>query len=174
MERIAAKAPSKPSVSQLQSRLEIDEEDIDAALLAQPDLYFHVSEYYVEAVAERDAIKLHLEEARAELYEQFRKQALDREEKITEAALQNKLTVAPRIKELERAYLETQTNTNKLSALKESFQQRSFMLRELVARSIARLGNLSLERGITSSRRDLADAVHEATGRMRERRRSES
>lgn len=169
MER-ATKKSSQPSLNDLKGQLQIDTDDLDGSLVEQPDLYYHVAEQFALAVANRDTSKLELEEAQAELDEQYRKKALEDDVKITEAALSKKLIATPRIQELERALLATRAEADKWQALKEAFQQRSFMLRELVSIRISNLNNLSLERGVNRSHADLADANHSAAGRLRQER----
>lgn len=161
------------SLDTLRGQLAIDTDALDACLEEQPDLYWHVSEQYADAVARRDAAKLTLEQVMAELDEKFRSAAAAADQKITETALQRKLATSPRIQELERKLLELRADADKWQALKEAFQQRSFMLRELVAMLIARMGNLSLERGMRGVQGDLNDARVARVAEAR-RQRSES
>jgi hypothetical protein len=172
MERASTK---KPQLETFRDQLVIDPDDLDSALVEQPDLFYHVAESYVMAVARRDEAKLTMEQATADLDKQFREAALAAEEKLTEAAMSRKLASAPRIQTLERELLALRAEADRWQALKEAYQQRSFMLRELVARSIAQLSTLSLDRGIQSSRRDLTEATaqrnHVAASELRRSRR---
>jgi hypothetical protein len=173
MERKTQNQDFEPlSLEGLRRQLSIDDDDLDRALIEQPDLYYHVAAQYVEAVAERDAAKLDLEQAQAELDGQFRRQAVEQEAKITDAAVQRKIVSTPRVQTLERDYLKCRGDADKWLALKEAFQQRSFMLRELVSIRIAHLGNLTIEKGVRGAQRDLAEAHREAAGRMRQERRT--
>lgn len=171
VERISKK-PVQNTLPDLRSKLSIDKDDLDEALVEQPDLYYHVADAYVTAVAERDSAKLNLEQATAVLDEQFRKQAIEDEEKMTEAALRNKITSAPRIQVLEKELLYLRAEADRWQALKEAYQQRSFMLRELVAMYVRRLGDLSIDRGSHDARSAIAQANHDEAGRIRAARRS--
>lgn len=170
---VRSNAPELPSLEALQQQLAIERDDLDTCLMDQPDLYYHVADALVTAIAKRDAAKLDLEQVTATLDADLRQKAAEAEEKITEASLQRKLATLPRIQALEKHLLHLRAEADRWQALKEAFQQRSFMLRELVAMLIARLGNLSLDRSVQSSHRDLADANHAAAGRMRQERRSQ-
>lgn len=165
-ERVQRKA-APITVEQLKSSLAIDEDALDDCLMEQPDLYYHVAEGFAMAVARRDQAKLQLEETTAELDGQYRQQALAAEEKLTEAALTRKLTATPRLQILERGLLDLKAEADRWQALKEAFQQRSFMLRELVQMMVSRLGNLSLERSVDHARGELGEANRRALGEMR-------
>lgn len=164
--------PKKPSpLEALQAQLKIDPDALDAALVEQPDLYYYVAENYVNAVARRDAVKLSIEQVTAELGEQMRKAAAAKDEKLTEAAITRKLADTPRLQEMEEQYLSLRLEADKWQALKDAYQQRSFMLRELVAIFVRRMGDLSLGQADQSAHRDLvgakADANHAAASEMR-------
>lgn len=174
MERVVKK-PAHKDLETLREQLQIDRDDLDTCLVEQPDLYYHVAEAYVLAVAKRDEAKLDLEQATADLDKQFREAAAAAEEKVTEAALSRKLASAPRIQKLERELLGLRVEADKWQALKEAFQQRSFMMRELVAMFIRRMSDVSLEHGNQSSRQDLTSAIadknHAAASEVRKQRR---
>ena len=170
VERISRK-PIQNTLADLRLKLSIDKDDLDEALVEQPDLYYHVADAYVTAVAERDAAKLDLEQATAELDKQFREAAAAAEEKMTETSLQRKIATTPRIMTLERDMLRYRVDADRWQALKEAFQQRSFMLRELVAMYVRRLGDLTIERGSNDARGSLAQANHDEAARIRASRR---
>lgn len=155
----------------LEASLRIDPEDLDACLVEQPGLFYHVAENVSAANSARDAIKLELEEAQAELDQQFRKTALERDEKVTEASIQNQIRTAPKIKTLQRKYLEARTKAENRAALKEAYQQRSFMLRELVAVQLAHFQNLQVERGATFARHRMGDTNRGNAEQLRRARR---
>jgi hypothetical protein len=173
MERVIARKPAF-TLDTLRAQLQIDKDDLDTCLVEQPDLYYHVAEAYVMAVAKRDEAKLNMEQVTAELDKQFRQAAAEAEEKLTEAALSRKLTASPRMQTLEKDYLLYRVEADKWQALKEAFQQRSFMLRELVAVYVRRMGDLSLDREVKGTRQTLVDAQadknHEAASRARRER----
>lgn len=158
---------------ELRKGLGIDPDDIDRCLVEQPDLYYHVAELYANALSERDGAKLDLEEASADLDMQFRRDALEKEERITEEGFKQRLRASPKIKKLNRDFLDLREQADILLALKESYQQRSFMLRELVSRQIAEMNNLSLGKS-TGMRNDRAESIRNRAGEMRRERRASS
>jgi hypothetical protein len=160
----------KPTLDNLRDALTIDPDDLDTCLTQQPDLFYHAADQQAQATSRRDEIKLNLDEATAEIDGRLRKQAVEHDEKITEALLQQRLRIQPRIKELMREFLEARVLADRWQALKESYSQRSFMLRELVQRQIAQLHHLSLERGVASSKAALGDAAHERIANSRKER----
>lgn len=162
-------------LAQHRERLSIDRTDLDQCLIEQPEVFWHVAEALAQEIARRDEAKLELEELTAQLDQDLRGQAARNEEKLTELALQNRLRVLPKIQEAQRKYLERRKTADQLQALKEAFQQRSFMLRELVAKFIAERHDLGMEAGAGQARRTLvgaqADDIRERAGKMRIARR---
>lgn len=156
---------------ELEEALKIDRDDLDSCLVDQPGYFYHVAEAVAQANAERDTIKLELEEQTAILDKEVRKNALNAEEKITEAGIQNRLRTMPKIKELQLAYLDARTEADRWAALKEAYQQRSFMLRELVALHLASFHNLSVERGAVAARHQLGEYNRQTIEASRRERR---
>ncbi len=153
---------------ELEDNLRIDVDDLDNCLVSQPGLFYHVAEAVAEANSQRDLFKLELEEATAELDQQYRSQALqDPKIKVREGSIESQITIAPRIQKLQREYLAACTKAEHCAALKEAYQQRSFMLRELVAVQLAQFHNLGVERGATSARHHIGDRVREEQEQMR-------
>ena len=151
--------------------LVIDKDDLDKCLMEQPETYYHVSYAFAQAVAERDATKLDLEELQAKLGLDLRAQAIKDDEKLTEGSLQQKLTTMPKIQDLQRLRLEKTKNAESWQVLKEAFQQRSFMLRELVALYIAQRHDQSMEAGAGQARNSLAERVRVDAGKLRQAKR---
>jgi len=149
--------------------LAIDRGDLDGCLTEQPETYYHVSQEFASAVAERDQTKLELEELQASLGQELRAIALREEEKLTETGLQQKLTAHPKIQDLQRVLLQKRKDADRWQALKESFSQRSFMLRELVALFIAQRHDLAIESGAGQARtvRELSESTRKEAGRLR-------
>lgn len=177
--RTLAKPAAEPAseLEQYRSYLRIDRDDLDTSLMEQPEMFHHVANACVEAGARRDEAKLELEELLAELDQSVRARALKDDEKLTETALQNRLREMPRVQEAQRRYLETRKEADRWLALKESYQQRSFMLRELVHKLVAERHDLSTEAGAGQSHRDYRDArvndIREQAGKLRRDRRRE-
>lgn len=147
--------------------LMIDPDDLDTCLIEQAQLYHNVADAYELAIADRDAIKLELEELEAELDEGVRRKAARDEEKLTEGQIKAKLRTMPRISDMHHKYLTAKGLAGRWSALKESFDKRSFMLTKLVDRQIAQLNRLGIDRGMSNNKAALAEASLEYQKRYR-------
>ncbi len=157
-EEAAMTDDSEKKRQKLRMLLEIRMDDIDNNLIEQPGYFGEAAEAYAEAMAQRDEAKLELKEVTAELDMQLRKKYAEEEQKVTEALLEKHLTTLPRIQKLAREVIELSAEVERWLAIKESYSQRSFMLREVVAKYIAELNHLGLERSSGGSRADLANA----------------
>lgn len=151
--------------------LAIDKNRLDDCLIQQPEIYFHVATVFAHAVAERDALSLELEELQATLDQEFREKSVRSGEKLTEASIQNRLRTVPELQAIQRRLLNSKKLAGDWQALKEAFQQRSFMLRELVALVIAQRNDLALEGGAGQARVTLADETRLKAGEMRRQKR---
>ncbi len=143
--------------TELEQSLHIDDDALDRCLTEQPGLFYHVATALAQANSQRDLLKLQLDEAMAEADGHERDLAFKREQKITEAAIQNSIKARPDIQKLQRACLEARTEAERWSALKEAYQQRSYMLKEIVGMRLAEFYSLGVERGAASGHRDLGD-----------------
>ena len=156
---------------ELEDSLEIDRDGLDECLVEQPGHFYHVAEHVAAANADRDTIKLELEEVLATEDGKFRALCARTEEKVTEGSIKNYLLTLDAVKELKRSYLTACTNADRWQALKEAYHQRSFMLRELVALHLAQIHNLGIERGAVASRHAIGDANRERGETLRRERR---
>jgi hypothetical protein len=157
----------KSRLDEYRGRLIIDRDDLDTALQQQPELFYHVADALVQAVAERDACKLELEEALAREDKSLRVAAAKTDGKLTEAAIRQQLALVPVIQDLERELLDLKRAADSWQALKEGYTQRSYMLRELVGMYLSRLSSGSM----SGPRADISDAHHEKQAELRRNRR---
>jgi hypothetical protein len=160
--------PAANRASELRDKLRIDDDDIDRCLIEQPEYFYIAAEMVAQATGRRDTLKLQRDELLAELDQMLRKKAEEDEEKLTETALNNRLKTLPKIKEANRAYIEACRIVDEAAAMKDSYQQRSYMLRELNASANAKLYNLGLERGAGGARGRVVDRGREDISRARE------
>lgn len=130
-------------LEQYKDKLAIDRDGLGECLVDQPQLYYDVTSAHAEAVSERDAVKLELDELQADIDRKIREDAFKRDVKVTEAGIQQQIKLDPKVKGLNRSFLEVRERTEQWFALKEAFQQRSFMLRELVALRISERGDIA-------------------------------
>ncbi len=117
-------------IDELKSFLRIDKSSLDDELVQQPMLLWRVSEAYVQAAAQRDSLKEALGVVDAELDGVVRNQF--RDEKVTEALIKGQIQTNTKHKKAQEAYLKAVQEAALLSALKDAFSQRSYMLRDLV------------------------------------------
>lgn len=148
-------------LEKLKEYLQIDKHALDDCLIEQPDVYYQVSEQLVQANAERDTLKLQLEELMAKEDQAIREKVARTGEKTTEAGIQNKIRTTVSVQALQAKYMDKRREAEEWGALKEAFSQRSFMLRELVALFIAQRNQLLQEAGVGQSRAELKGVLAE-------------
>lgn len=164
---------SDADLDDIAARLAIDKHRLDDCLLEQPSLYYHVAAHYTRALARRDTLELDLKVRMADLDQDFRNEAAASDSKITEATIANKVKSAPEIVALQRLALDAKNELDQWTALKEAFQQRSFMLRELVSLYTTQYYEQNLaSKPDTRSRDALADKNKHQLGQMRRERRA--
>jgi hypothetical protein len=115
------------TIEELKGYLAIDKHALDDELVQQPQLFFTIAEACERAAQRRDDLKEELSTIDATLDAKFRK-----EEKVTDAAVKNKIVAHKEHIEASEAYLEAKHEANMLTVLKESMQTRGYMLRDLV------------------------------------------
>src|SRR5229473_1296415 len=119
-------------LAELKQHLAIDKSMLDDEVIRQPVLFYTISEALTEALAKRDGAKETLAFVDAEVDNACRKKLSKGDIKITEKMVQNYVQCSHEHGKAFDNYLEAKTNADKLLALKEAFQQRSYMLRDLV------------------------------------------
>lgn len=157
---------SRAQRAEARRHLVIDKDDLSECLIRQPESYYHVADAHAMMVAERDSAKLDLEEAEAAEAKKIRALAAANDEKLTEAGLRQELTLSARLQGLNNKLLELSAEVNAWAAMRDAFQQRSYMLRELVGMYLTRISGSGT--GMVS---DLSDRNRAAAGEERRRRR---
>lgn len=132
-----------------EEELQVDQDDIDDAVIRQPELFWHVSEQLVYAIDLRDTIKKELDEAEADEDNKIRALAEANEEKITEPFVKKQIAAQPKIQRLNRELLDAKKQAALWEAMKESFSQRSYAVNKLadlhISRSIGAGGSVNLK-----------------------------
>jgi len=118
---------------ELKQHLAIDKSILDDEVVRQPVLFYTISEVLTDAIALRDGAKEELAAVDAEMDSMWRKRLSKNDARVTEKMVQNCVQCSNEHEKAFNAYLEAKTNADKLLALKEAFQQRSYMLRDLVS-----------------------------------------
>lgn len=106
---------------------------LDDEVIRQPMLFYEVSDQLTDALAERDAAKEELAVVDAELDNSWRKKLAKVKDRVTDKVVQSCVLTSPEHEKAFQTYLHAKTKADRFLALKEAFQQRSFMLRDLVA-----------------------------------------
>ncbi len=141
------------------SKLTIDKHGLDDELIRQPMLFFDMANLSATATAERDYAKEQLGLKDAELGSKWRKKLEKRGERTTIQLIEEcVLTDSVHIKYSEK-YIESKEYCEKCYAMKESFQQRAYMLRELVSLYIS--GYYATSAMTNPGRKGSGDVVHE-------------
>jgi len=115
-------------IDEFKKYLKIDKQALDDEVMQQPGLFFEVSEAYAQAVAERDALKEELSVTDADLFHAFRAR---NSERATDTYIKGQVQVAPDHQKAFTEWLEAKEHADRLAALKDSFFQRSEMLKTL-------------------------------------------
>lgn len=113
--------------------LAIDKNDLDNEVIHQPQLFNEVSQHYVQALAQRDMLKQEVDLAKAQLDTHLRTEYVNEGVKYTEASLANTIIQHPEYQKAVTEHLAWAHLTNAWGALKESFMQRSYALKDLAA-----------------------------------------
>ena len=117
--------------------LSIDKHDLDEELIRQPEVFNRISQDEAQAIAERDQAKDKLRVVEAKLDLKIRRNFDKKEKKVTETIILSEVTKHEDRIEARKKYRNKEEAVNKMSALKDAFQQRSYMLNKLVDLFIA-------------------------------------
>ena len=119
------------TAEELAQNLRIDKHSLDDEVIQQPSLFYEVSEQYIRAAAERDQLKEELANVDAKLDAEVRSTLGD--VKATEGKIKSRVQIDPKHAAAFDAWLVAKEQADRLGVLKDAFQQRSYMLRDLVA-----------------------------------------
>lgn len=117
------------NIEEMKAYLKIDKNSLDEEIVQQPSLLGAVSDAFAMAAAERDHAKEEAAVVDGELDALYRQD----HEKATEGAIKAMIQ-ADRLHMIAyEAYLKSKQKADRLQALKEAFQSRGYMLRDLVS-----------------------------------------
>lgn len=126
------RASEETPLEQLEDGLQIDQHDLDTALVQQPDWFYRVSKKLTYLVSQRDAVKQSLAEEEARCDAQFRSDAKNEKDKTTETEIKNMIRLDKEVRKISDHLLTLNRQVGEMTALKEAFQQRSYVLKDLV------------------------------------------
>jgi len=124
-------------LAELEKGLLIDEHALNECLMQQPEIYYRVSKLHAIAISEKDAAKQNLAEIEAEADLEIRHRARVHEEKITEKEIEANKRMDKRVDKAITELQKLNHEVNLLQALKDAFNQRSFVLKDLTQLYIA-------------------------------------
>lgn len=150
------------TLDELQKQLAIDKSVLDDEVIRQPVLFYEVSEQLTNALAERDAAKENLANVDADLDSHWREHLNKAKTRVTDKMVLSWVQTSEEHEEAFKGFLTAKHKAEKLLALKEAFQQRSYMLRDLVSLYSA---NYYEDASMKPSRAQ--DASHYAANRQR-------
>lgn len=130
-DKVKVQTSHEALIDEFREYLRIDRPNIDLEMVQQASLFHKVSEAAIKATAKRDRLKLELKELDAELYAEKKQDLLQGGEKATEAAISNEVLLDKDRKRLAREFIDAEEAVGQLDALKDSFQQRGYMIRDL-------------------------------------------
>jgi hypothetical protein len=131
--RVVEEEKSEDDFDFLQKQIQINRDQLDEELIRQPHNFFHVAEGYVKAVSRRDKLKHDLERTIAQLDLDVREAALAENEKATDKSVTAQIQREQDYHRAVTAHLAACHEAAKWEALRESYRQRGYVLKDLVA-----------------------------------------
>lgn len=131
--KTAAKAPSLSSsrlLAEFRDYLQIDTEELNDAMAKQADLFFKIGEECSLAISRRDEAKENLNTVDADLGQSLRNTKKG-DDKRTEGAVRDLIQTDTRHQEAFEKYNMARRDAAVLESLRDAFQERGRMLRDL-------------------------------------------
>lgn len=119
-------------MDELEEGLRIDQHALDEACMVQPQAFYNVAKELAMAVSRRDAAKQILNETEARADARIRHDIEVSGEKVTETAVKNRIALDKAVLAAQRDVHVSNEHLGRLTALKEAFSQRGYVLRDLV------------------------------------------
>lgn len=151
-------AVEEPSIDRLRAGLRIDRDDLDSEIATQADSYFRVAEACALAASRRDEAKADMEEESARAANRVRLEAASHDEKITEAQIKEQTSKDKNYLTYVQAFLKAKSEADLWVAMRESFDMRGKMLRELAQLHIAGYYQITAVKGVGRQSQDIATA----------------
>ncbi|MCK5642276.1 MAG: hypothetical protein KAJ19_15830 [Gammaproteobacteria bacterium] len=111
--------------------LTIDKNQLDEVCLTHANIFDDVADTHAQAVGERDYAKDELSKVYAEIISDLRQDAAEKGNKVTEKGLEAAAHLEKDYIKANEAYLETKLEADRWSIKKDSFLQRSSMIKRL-------------------------------------------
>jgi len=111
--------------------LSIDKDNLDDVCLTHADIFDTVADKHARAVSERDFKKDELSKVHSDIAKKLRSDASEKGEKITEKGIEASILLDEDYIEANEEYLEAKLEADLWSIRKDSFLQRSSMIKRL-------------------------------------------
>ena len=148
---------NKLTLENVKDLLIIDKTNLDKIVENQAALYDDIADKATEIKSLRDDLKGKVDETFAKLSLNYRKEAEEKGEKMTEAKLQQLVQTDAEYKKINNEYQDLKLETELWANKKESFLQRASMVKELCGLYQANYWQLSSVKGNdTTSKTDYA------------------
>jgi len=154
------------STEEVRDQLEIDKDQLDHELMAQPELVYDVNMRRADAISARDSYKLDLEELEAEVFDRLRKG----DAKMQVTAVKALVDSDPDVIAARRKMLKLTDAARRWEVCTESITARGYALHKLVDMALVQSAAIAGQ-SEKEDRRSAADAaVQEALRERRQRR----
>lgn len=127
----------KFNIRKLEDAIRINEHALEDECKEQPHLFYEVAKELAFAVSDRDAAKTFLTTAKAEADGRARNRLERNGEKVTEKSVEALIPFDDAVVEAQNNFLNRNADVGKLTALKEAFEQRKDMLKNLTTLYVA-------------------------------------
>lgn len=144
--------------AKLVADLALNEVDLNDAFLNQAGLYAYYGVLAARAAAQAASTKLLRDVTEAKVSQEVRSRALDDKEKVTEAVISERVTLDPRTKAVNKAYIRATEIEGELKSAAEAMRQRRDMVIQLGASSREEAkgtARMSLNTGVTDRASEL-------------------
>lgn len=124
-------------LGEMQSRLLIDKHNLDIELSQHADTYYAIAHEYTRCMAYRDQAKQDCDLAKANVDRQLREKYAADGAKVTEARLDNEVTLSVPVQNAQSEYAMWRHMTEAWQALRDAYSTRGYAIRDLVQLHIA-------------------------------------
>lgn len=177
MDRVRKEPPlgrrSEPTLEEMEKALLIEEDDLDTALLQQPQLYWQISRQVALTISLRDAAKQEVTSAASRADHQIRKSIKQRDESATETDIKSRVALDIGVEKANKELSRLTLATAEWQAMERAFDQRMSVLKKLVD---LYLKNYWSESGLTNAQGSMkthnADLARRDMSEQRRRRES--
>lgn len=124
-------ARDKITLKEARELLVIDKDQLDEVCLTHANIFDDVADRHAQAVGERDYAKDCLSQVYAEVISELRQEAAEKGNKVTEKGLEAAAHLDKGYLKANEAYLDAKLEADRWSIKKDSFLQRSSMIKRL-------------------------------------------